>query len=175
MSSSRIWCTVLPSGLSNRAIIWLIHMMNIQHGTCLLWWKIIKLSVCNSKYIIFYPFYKQIEWSLQFPIGFFFGIKFTFYIHLLRKNFTFLCDLTSIGWAFTFSTKVEQISGYISTSWSNRGNLCLASMESSFMAFNKQTIIVSGKFFWLSLLRVKVSKSIKFWNEYMNKICVYIQ
>ena len=93
----------------------------------------------------------------------------------VEKNFTILCDLTSTGLAFTLSTKVEQISGYMSTSWSNRGNLCLASMESSFMAFNKQTIIVSGKFFWLSLLRVKVSKSIKFWNEYMNKICVYIQ
>jgi hypothetical protein len=47
----------------------------------------------------------------------------------------------------TFSTNVERMSGYFSTSWSNRGNLCLASIESSFIAFSKQTVMVSGKFF----------------------------
>lgn len=52
-----------------------------------------------------------------------------------------------LGLQFTFSTKVERISGYISTNCSNRGNLCLASMESSFIAFNRQIVIVSGKFF----------------------------
>lgn len=66
-----------------------------------------------------------------------------------------------LGLQFTFSTKVERISGYISTNCSNRGNLCLASMESSFIAFNRQTVIVSGKFFWHSLERFRDSLSVQ--------------
>ena len=47
----------------------------------------------------------------------------------------------------TFLMKATVVSGYSSTLCSNLGNLCLASMEFSLMAFSMQTVTVSGNCF----------------------------
>ena len=47
----------------------------------------------------------------------------------------------------TFLMKAAVVSGYSSKICSNLGNLCLASMEFSLMAFSRQTVTVSGNCF----------------------------